>query len=66
MTDDELAAVVAAARRLFGAETARSAHRGATPSVWQLSGRVPGDDRHAVRQVARADSRWAGAGRLRD
>jgi predicted DNA-binding transcriptional regulator YafY len=67
MTDEELAAVVVAARRLFGLSAAPRAPRAdAASTAWRLAGRLHDDDRHALQAIARARSRWSRVGRLRD
>ncbi len=64
MTEDALAAVVAAAQLVF----ARSRAQIAAPAIsgWTLAARVGVDDARRAGLAARAPSRWAMSGRLRD
>jgi hypothetical protein len=64
MNDDALAAVVAAAQLLL-ARAADTSPAPPSPS-WPLAARLPAADGAQARLVARARSRWAMSGRLRD
>lgn len=63
MTDDELAAVIAAATALLADERSPAAP---APTRWDLAARVRIDAVWQARRIADARSRWAMSDRLHD
>ncbi|GAC1548293.1 MAG: hypothetical protein NVS2B17_32960 [Candidatus Velthaea sp.] len=62
MTDDELAAVIAAATALLRANAPRSAPKA---SAWKVAARLGALDAPLARIAARANSPWNAIGRVR-
>lgn len=63
MTDDELAAVIAAATALLQTQSAREETRSMAP--WRIAARIHTSDAANTRAAARSTSLWAMHGRLR-
>jgi len=61
MNDDALAAVVAAARLLYGGAKTNDL---APAAGWAIAGRVRTPDAERIKRIARFRSRWAMMGRL--